>query len=75
MKLEEITNGASLDGVEPGRVVTVVAAVSIPPDSLQLVYRLPEGGIRERLLTRADEPTHRIPWCPGQDCGGICGAI
>ena len=47
MRLEEITNGASLDGVEPGRVVTVVAAVSIPPDSLQLVYRLPEGGIRE----------------------------
>jgi superfamily II DNA or RNA helicase len=67
MKLEEIANGASLDGVEPGRVVTVVAAVSIAPDSLQLVYRLPEGGIRERLLTRADEPSLTVatitrPW-------------
>lgn len=67
MKLEEIATGTSLDGVEPGRVVTVVAAVSIPPDSLQLVYRLPEGGIRERLLTRSEEPgltvaTITRPW-------------
>ena len=55
MKLEGITHGASLEGVEPSTVVTVVAAIAIPPDSLQLVYRLPDGTLRERLLSRADE--------------------
>jgi superfamily II DNA or RNA helicase len=55
LKLEEITNGASLEGVEPSIVVTVVAAIAIPPDSLQLIYRLPDGALRERLLSRADE--------------------
>ena len=55
MKLEEVTTGASLEGVEPSIVVTVVAAIAIPPDSLQLIYRLPDGALRERLLSRADE--------------------
>ncbi len=67
MKLEEITNGASLEGVEPQAVVTVVAAIAIPPDSLQLVYRLPDGKLSERLLSRADEDSLVIatasrPW-------------
>lgn len=67
MKLEEITNGSSLEGVEPASVVTVVAAILIPPGSLQLVYRLPDGGLRERLLARADEPSLKVatttrPW-------------
>jgi superfamily II DNA or RNA helicase len=67
MKLEEIAGGLSLDGVEPTGVVTVVAAVPIPPDSVQLVYRLPDGALRERLLGRADEPTIKVatvdrPW-------------
>jgi hypothetical protein len=34
MKLEEITNGASLEGVEPSSVVTVVAAIPIPLEAL-----------------------------------------
>jgi hypothetical protein len=55
LKLEEVTSGASLEGVEPATVVTVVAAIAIPPDSLQLIYRLPDGALRERLLSRADE--------------------
>jgi SNF2 family DNA or RNA helicase len=67
MKLEDISLGASLEGVEPSSVVTVVAAVTLPPDSLQLVYRLPDGALRERLLSRADEvslniATARRPW-------------
>ena len=54
MRLEEIATGASLDGVEPSSVVTVIAAIPIPPSSLQLVCRVPEGALRERLLSRAD---------------------
>lgn len=59
LKLEEIKSGMSLEGVEPSSVVTVVAAIAIPPASLQLVYRLPSGELRERLLTRPDEGSLR----------------
>jgi superfamily II DNA or RNA helicase len=67
VKLEEVTAGASLEGVEPATVVMVVAAIPIPPSSLQLVYRLPDGTLRERLLSREDEaalatPTTAHPW-------------
>lgn len=67
VKLEDISPGATLDGVEPSTAVTVVAAISIPPNSLQLVYRLPDGALRERLLARSDEGTVAVavatrPW-------------
>ena len=57
MKLEELASGQRVDGVEPSSVVLVVAAVAIPPDSLRLVYRLPDGSLREHLLSRVDEPS------------------
>ena len=67
MKLEEIATGASLEGVEPSSVVTVVAAILIPPSSLQLVYRQPDGALRERLISRAEEASLSVatvtrPW-------------
>jgi superfamily II DNA or RNA helicase len=67
MKLEDVTTGMSLEGVEPASVVTVLAANPIPPDSLQLIYKLPDGTLRERLLSRADEAALQVattarPW-------------
>ena len=67
MKLEELTPGVNLEGIEPSSIVTVVAAIPLPPDSLQLIYRLPDGALRERLLSRTDEasikaPTTTRPW-------------
>jgi hypothetical protein len=38
LKLEEITTGASLEGVEPSSVVTAVAAIVIPPNSLHFAF-------------------------------------
>src|SRR2546427_59440 len=55
MKLEEITTGTSLAGVEPSHIVSVVATVPLGEGSIQLIYRTPEGTMKERLLTRADE--------------------
>ena len=46
MKLEEITGGASLEGVEPSSVVSVVAAIPIPPDSLQQPLRFVLAGAK-----------------------------
>ena len=55
MKLEDITSGLSLSGVEPAHIVTVVAAVPIAEGALQLVYKTPDGTLKDRLLGRADE--------------------
>jgi superfamily II DNA or RNA helicase len=67
MKLESITSGLSLTGVEPALVVTVVAAVPIAEGSLQVIYKMPEGTLKERLLGRADEANVSValierPW-------------
>lgn len=67
MKLEDIKNGASLEGVEPPNIVSVVAAIPVGPDSLRLVYQLPDGPIRDRILSRADEASLSLansmqPW-------------
>ena len=55
MRLEEITRGLSLAGVEPAQLVTVVATAPLGEAALQLIYRTAAGAIGERLVTRADE--------------------
>jgi superfamily II DNA or RNA helicase len=55
MRLEDIAAGISLSGVEPAHLVTVVATVPHGDDALQLIYRMPDGAMKERLLGRADE--------------------
>jgi SNF2 family DNA or RNA helicase len=55
MRLEDITTGKSLSGVEPAQIVTAVATVPHGDDALQLIYRMPDGVMKERLLGRADE--------------------
>jgi superfamily II DNA or RNA helicase len=56
MKLKEIASGQSLAGVEPKEIVSVVATVPQGDGALQLIYRTPDGGMKERLLLSADEP-------------------
>jgi SNF2 family DNA or RNA helicase len=55
MKLEEISAGQSLSGVEATEIVTVVAKVPVSDGAFQLIYRVPDGTIKERLLNRSDE--------------------
>jgi len=55
MKLQEITVGQSLSGIETSRIVSVVATVPHGAGVLQLIYRTPEGAIKERLLSQEDE--------------------
>ncbi|MBL8657370.1 MAG: DUF3883 domain-containing protein [Altererythrobacter sp.] len=52
MKLEEIKSGQSLSGIEPSQIVTVVP---LGEGSVQTIYRTPDGGMKERLLSRGDE--------------------
>jgi hypothetical protein len=57
MNLRDISAGQSLAGVEPTQIVTVVAKVPHGDSALQIIYRLPDGTIKERLLGPTDEPS------------------
>jgi hypothetical protein len=60
MKLEEISAGLSLTGVEPTQIATVVATVHLSEGALQLIYRTPDGAMKERLLNRGDETSINV---------------
>src|SRR6266487_4592811 len=67
MKLEDIAIGNNLTGVEPTLVVTVVAVRPIAEGAVEVIYKTPDGTIRDRLLGRADEESINIatierPW-------------
>jgi superfamily II DNA or RNA helicase len=65
--INEIQPGMALTGLEPGVIVSVIATVPIGTASVQVVYKLPQGGIRERLVSSADIDTISVaikesPW-------------
>lgn len=67
IELKEIKAGMNVEGFEPGLVVTVFAVTPIGDNSLQVYYKLPDGTIRERLITRGNENDLRVatasrPW-------------
>ena len=57
MRLEELTSGMALAGVEPGLIVSVVAVLPVADGVVTLLYRPPEGGVRERLVAVRDAAT------------------
>jgi SNF2 family DNA or RNA helicase len=57
MLLAELKPGLDLVGLEPQRVCAVVAVVPIAAGAVQVYYKLPDGTLKERLLSTADEAT------------------
>jgi hypothetical protein len=57
LKLEDVQPGLPVLGLEPSVVTTVAFVSRIGEGSLQVVYRTPDGVLKERLLGRADEPS------------------
>jgi superfamily II DNA or RNA helicase len=55
LKIEAITKGQRLTGVDPAGPVEVVACDSAGSDAVTLIYRTPAGAIGERMLLRDDE--------------------
>lgn len=55
IRLEEITPGLSLNGLESSEVASVVPVVQIADGAVQVICHEPRGVIKERLLNRADE--------------------
>lgn len=65
--LDNLTPGLALTGLDPTGIGTVVAVVPIADGAVQVIYRTSDGGVKERLLNRADEATLSIatverPW-------------
>ena len=59
-RLEELTDGASIRGVLPSGLVTVVAVQWIGGVLIKLTYRDSAGVLGNQLIYRADEPTLEI---------------
>jgi superfamily II DNA or RNA helicase len=57
LKLEDLQPGMSLVGLEPSLVATLAAVMSIAEGTVQVIYRTPDGSLKERLLGRVDEAT------------------
>lgn len=67
MQLSELKPGLALVGLEPDLVCSVVAVNVIAEGAVQVFYKLPDGGFKERLLGTADESaiapaTAERPW-------------
>lgn len=55
MKLEQLSAGAQIIGIDPSGPVAVVALDWLGADALSVVYRSPDGRVSERMLSRSDE--------------------
>ena len=67
MKLEEIQPNATLRGIRPDSLVTVVNVQWFGSEALELTYKDPAGQVANELLYRHDEPRLEIaeqgrPW-------------
>src|SRR5260370_42560602 len=60
MTLHEIKPGLNRSGIEPTQIVTVLATVPQGDGAVQVIYRTPDGGMRERLLLSTDEPSINV---------------
>ena len=74
MRLENLTPNASVRGILPDCLVTVVATQWYGSEALDLTYKDPSGRLANRLLYRHDEPSLEIveqgrPWSFDGDGG------
>ncbi len=56
MKLEDLTPNASVSGILPDELVSVVSVQWYGTDAVDLVYRNSAGRLFSQLLSRSDEP-------------------
>lgn len=67
MRLEYLTAGMALIGLEPSTVATIDAVKPLAEGAVRVIYTTPDGTLKDRLLGRADEATIAVatterPW-------------
>jgi len=67
IRLEEIQRGLTLVGLEPTALCSVITVVPIAEGTIQVIYKTPDGTIKDRILNRADESSLSVatterPW-------------
>jgi hypothetical protein len=67
MRLEEILPNATVRGILPDSVITVVSTQWFGSEALELTYKDPQGRVANQLLYRHDEPRLELvelgrPW-------------
>jgi len=50
IRLEGLKTGIDLTGLEPAVVAIVVSVVPIAEGAVQVIYRTPDGSLKERLI-------------------------
>ena len=73
-RLEDLTQNASIRGILPTGLVTVVNVQWYGTAALELTYKTPEGRVANELLYRHDEPRIEVvqegrPWSFDGDGG------
>lgn len=76
MKLEEISKGALISGIEPGKVARIVGVDPMGDNAVTVVYRTEDGRLGERVLFRSNEADLAIatagrPWSFDADGEGF----
>src|SRR4030095_5855283 len=66
-RLEDLTRGASVRGILPDALVTVVSVQWFGSEALELTYKTPAGKVANELVYRHDEPRLELvekcrPW-------------
>ena len=72
ISIDDIKPGLSLTGLEPDLIASVIASVHIGTGAAQVIYKIPDGSIRERLVTASDIGTIEVatsecPWSFDRD--------
>lgn len=67
MKISEISTGSNLEGVENGMIVSVSAISPVSATSANLIYKLPNGTLCERLISEEEADkfsiaSSKLPW-------------
>ena len=57
LKLEDIKKGAQIEGLVPNAIATVSVAEMVGENAVSVIYKLPDGSLKERMVYREDEPS------------------
>lgn len=69
MRLEDLTPGKALVGLKASVVATIVAVVPIAEGAVQVIYKTPEGTLKEGALTWTGRRNHDRSGRPGAPLG------